>query len=252
MLLSKKLLPALLYILLISSPSFADNNAKLIYEDPTNAQEKSIQQTLKKSGAAASVVALINEKFKLPDALNIVFGGKDGPLYDPETNEILIPYTFINEVEKRFIAVKYADTGVTPAQATEDALMHTLFHEVGHALINMLDLPITGKEEDAVDGLASVLLIEFYEQGQETVISAADLFDLESTDKKTLDEADFWGEHSLDAQRYYASLCHVYGSDPDKYASVLEGTDISDERADLCIEEYETLSRSWFSLLNLQ
>ena len=182
-----------------------------------------------------------------------MFGGEDGPLYDPEINKILIPYTFIDEVKQRFVKARYSETGVTPDEATNDALMHTLFHELGHALIEMYQLPVVGKEEDAVDSLANVLLIEFYDKGQETVLSAADLFDLESEDKNgSYEEADFWDEHSLDEQRYYATLCHIYGSDPDKYASVLENTDISDDRAELCIEEYEAASRNWLKLLKIK
>ena len=224
----------------------------LEFSKPANAAETTIMKQLQAAGDAQEVVNLINQKLRLPQTLKIIFGGEDGPLYDPGSNEILVPYSFIDEVNLRFVKAKYAETGVTPKQATSDALMHTLFHELGHALVAMFDLPVVGKEEDAVDSLANVLLIEFYEQGQETVLSAADLFDLESEDKDGFEEADFWDEHSLDSQRYYSSLCHVYGSDPESYESILENTDISDDRAELCIEEYEAASRNWFKLLKLK
>ncbi|MCW9000601.1 MAG: DUF4344 domain-containing metallopeptidase, partial [Kangiellaceae bacterium] len=66
---------------------------------------------------------------------------------------------------------------------------------------------------------------------QEIALSAADLFYLESEDRTELDEQDFWGEHSLDLQRYYSTLCHVYGSDPDKYKAILEQDYFSEYRA---------------------
>jgi len=242
----------LLCCLGLMSAAYARPHATLVFDKPANAAETAILKQLRQAGDAREVVGLINEKFRLPKPLAIVFGGQEGPLYDPEINKILIPYTFIDEVKQRFVKAKYSETGVTPDEATNDALMHTLFHELGHALIAMYQLPIVGKEEDAVDSLANVLLIELYDNGQETVLSAADLFDLESEDIDNFEEADFWDEHSLDAQRYYTTLCHVYGSDPDNYASVIENTDISDDRADLCIEEYEAASRNWFKLLNLK
>src|SRR4029078_13036153 len=34
-----------------------------------------------------------------------------------------------------------------------------LHHELGHALVDLLNLPVTGKEEDAVDQLATVVLL---------------------------------------------------------------------------------------------
>lgn len=237
---------------LLATGVHARNQATLVFDKPVNAVETNILKKLKQAGDAAEVVNLVNQKLRLPKPLRIVFGGEEGPLYDPEINEILVPYTFITEVNNRFIKAKYSETGVTPDEATNDALMHTLFHELGHALIEMYQLPIVGKEEDAADSLANVLLIEFYDNGQETVLSAADLFDLESEDSNNLEEADFWDEHSLDAQRYYSTLCHVYGSDPDNYASAIEDTDISDDRADLCIEEYEAASRNWFKLLKIK
>ncbi len=237
---------------ILSGSIHARPHANLVFEKPSNAEEKTIMQALQKSGTAREVINLINQKLRLPKQLSIVFGGMEGPLYDPETNKILVPYGFIKEVNIRFVESKYAKTGVTPSEATDDALMHTLFHELGHALVNMYQLPIVGKEEDAVDSLANVLLIEFYNEGQETVLSAADLFDLESEDKNEFEEADFWDEHSLDEQRYYSTLCHVYGSDPDNYASAIENTDMSDDRAELCIEEYEAAVRNWFKLLKLK
>lgn len=247
-----KILLVICITTLFSTSAQARHKATLVFNKPNNAVEIALLQKLKKAGDAQEAVDLINEKLRLPKPLSIVFGGNDGPLYDPAINKILVPYTFLDEVNKRFIKAKYAETGVTPEEATNDALMHTLFHEIGHALVEMYRLPVVGKEEDAVDSLANVLLIEFYDQGQETVLSAADLFDLESNDKDNYEEADFWDEHSLDEQRYYTTLCHVYGSDPDNYASAIEDTDISDDRAELCIDEYEAAVRNWFKLLRIR
>jgi len=194
---------------------------------------------------------LINTRLLLRYPLEIVFGGEDGPLYDPQTKQIFIPYSFLEEVETRFEQAGYSieETGITPAQATTDALIHTIFHEIGHALVEMFAFPILGKEEDAVDSLATVLLIEFFEGGDEMAISAADLFDLESTDYDEFSEQDFWDEHSLDAQRFYNTLCMVYGSDPVTHAGLVEQVEFTEERAELCVFEYEQISESWLSLL---
>lgn len=224
--------------------------AQVIYESPSDADEAAIATDLQEAGDVEALVAFINETFDLPQPLGIIFGGEDGPLYDPETNEIYMPYTFLTEVEERFAAAEYADSmGVTEEEATTHALMHTLFHELAHALIAVYELPVVGREEDAADSLATLLLIEFYEDGQDIAISAADLFDLESADHAEFDEEDFWGEHSLDAQRHYSILCHVYGSDPEQYDHIRTDTGFSDDRAELCIEEYEVLSQNWFLLL---
>ncbi len=226
-----------------------EEQARIVYEQPTTKLEADIADKLKTSDALASVVSLINETFILPEQLDIVFGADDGPLYDPQIHKIFIPYEFMDEVESRFTEAKYAETGVTPDEATSDALMHTLFHELAHALIDLHEIPVTGKEEDAADSLASMLLIEFFEDGQEIALSAADLFDLESTDRDEFSDEDFWDEHSLDEQRYFSTLCHVYGSDPKQYGDIKQQADFSQERADSCIEEYGTMVDSWLTLL---
>ena len=252
-----KIKPILMLLALLCSitsltPAFAANKVFVKYETVSDQATQTIRKNLIKSGAAGDVASLINEKITLKYSLKVVFGGDDGPLYDPETKEIFIPYSFLEEVKERFKKALYSETGISAEQATTDALMHTLLHELGHALIPMFDFPILAKEEDAVDSLATVMLIEYFEQGQEIALSAADLFDLESNDIDMFTEEDFWDEHALDKQRFYNTLCMVYGSEPDKYSYIVDKVGFSDNRADLCIEEYEKISNSWISLLNKQ
>lgn len=229
--------------------AFAGNGAGVIFEKTANKHESTIKKQIENSGVVDDVATFINNQFNLLIPLTIKFGGEDGPLYDSGSNEIIVPYFFIQEVEDRFRNAKYSETGVSIADATRDVVMHTLFHELAHTFIFIYKLPVVGKEEDAADALASMLLIEFFENGAEIALSAADLFDLESEDITEFVEEDFWDEHSLGAQRYYSTLCHVYGSDPKKYAYLKKDIGFSQERAALCIEEYEGLFSSWSALL---
>ena len=48
------------------------------------------------------------------------------------------------------------------AEAMEFAMhdaVFTLYHETGHLLVHELDLPVLGKEEDAADALAVILIL---------------------------------------------------------------------------------------------
>ena len=240
---------------LFASVSFAADNVIVRYQQPTDVKLQPIAKKLQSDSSIQDTITLMNEEFTFPQPLTLVFGGDDGPLYDPASNDILIPYTFLEDVEQRFNAVNYASADndkANPAnvnQAVMDVLIHTLFHELAHALIATYELPIVGKEEDAADNLAAVLSIEYFENGADIAISAADLFYLEGDEITEFEEADFWDEHSLDLQRYYATLCHVYGSDDSQYAYLLEDTGFSDERGDFCIDEYERMANNWLTLL---
>ena len=235
---------------LVMTHASAEGEALVSYKEPRSADEVVIAKRLKAATDIPDVMAIINENFRLQEDLEFVFGAEDGPLYDPGINKIWIPYAFIEEVKERFVAANYAQSGVSADDATMDSLLHTLFHELAHALIYRYELPVVGKEEDAADALATVLLIRFFEDGQELAISAADLFDLESEESESeLTAESFWDEHSLDSQRYYSTLCHVYGSAPEKYGNLLAESEFSENRAEGCIEEYEILLSSWLKLL---
>ena len=233
-------------VLLVGGAAKADRVASVSYE--RDSEFSDIRELLIDEGVFDDGVQFINELFTLERDIKIVVGAEDGPLYDPSISEIQIPYWFYTEIIDRYSQIdNQADA---QAQFASDAMLHTLFHELGHALTDQLEIPIVGKEEDAVDGLASVLLLEYYDDGAEMARNAAELFALEGEDRGELTDADFWGEHSLDEQRYFSTLCHVYGSDPAKYEGLADEMEFSDDRRDLCEETYLRLVADWNTLLD--
>ncbi|WP_298768218.1 DUF4344 domain-containing metallopeptidase [uncultured Shewanella sp.] len=225
-----------------------DKKAVVLYAKPANTSEAMIKNHLINLGLIDEIVVYINEEYLLPQTLTFKIGARDGPLYDPISNEIFIPYFFIKEAKNRFSDAHYSETRVSVDDATWDALMHTLLHELAHALIAIYNLPVVGKEEDAADSLATILLIEFFNEGTEIAISAADLFYLESEDIVGSEE-DYWDEHSLDIQRFYSTICLVYGSSPEKYIDLVNDMNFSEKRLTLCIDEYQNLLDNWIVLL---
>jgi hypothetical protein len=126
--------------------------------------------------------------------------------------------------------------------------MFVFFHEIGHALVDVLELPITGREEDAVDQLSAWLLID-NEDGDDAVLNGALSFEVASRETDEVTEDDFADEHSLNEQRVYNMLCWVYGSNPDKYGAMVEDELLPAARAERCEGEYRQLDRSWSRLL---
>ncbi len=193
-------------------------------------------------------IEFINEVFTLQRDITVIVGAEAGPLYDPSVSEIYLPYHFYGEVLQRISQIENdAEQQIVFAN---DAMLHTLFHELGHALIDQLDLPVVGREEDAVDGLASMLLLEYYEDGADMAANAAELFALEGEERGELEAQDFWDEHSLDEQRYYSTICHIVGSDPQQYQGLAEEIGFSEERVDICDGIYQQLVSDWELLLD--
>ncbi len=240
----------LLLMLTVSFNTFAENSFTVLFEKPNDEYEAQVVNDLKLAELDSILDEFVNSSFEMNKRLRLIFGGDDGPLYDSEENLIVIPYAFVVETKERFAAVTSSDdSDISVEDATVDSILHTVFHELAHALIFMNEIPVVAKQEDAADSLATILLIDHFEDGQEIALSAAELFGLESLDVDTFEEQDLSDEHSLDEQRYYQTLCYIYGSDPGNYESILDVANFTDERAELCEDEYINASRSWEKLL---
>jgi hypothetical protein len=121
----------------------------------------------------------------------------------------------------------------------------TLLHEMGHLLINELQLPVLGREEDAADQLGFMGFFLLTETPRDSdfyvkLLDIADYWRLEWQRPKRSDEEIYaWDSHGLDAQRFYNIACLAYGSDPDHLEWIISATGLPDERAFGCAQEYQ-------------
>ena len=129
-------------------------------------------------------------------------------------------------------------------QFVQDNLLATLYHEIGHAMIDQLELPLFGQEEDAAD-VASVFLIDaLYEEEAaiEITYAAADMFLAlaEETGEP------YWaGTHGPDLQRYYNLACLFAGADIEARAHIGEDLGVPEDRMSWCEAEFDAAKASW-------
>ncbi len=172
--------------------------------------------------------------------------GEVNAFYNADDHSVTVCYELMEHFYKVF-----RSSGLDDRKAYDkmfDAVRFAFLHEIGHALIDIYDLPITGNEEDAADRCSSFInLTELGEDGVNAVLAAADAFDIEarnSTGKRNLAD-----EHLLQEQRFYNSLCMIYGSNTTEYAYIVEQQYLPKERAERCPQEYEQTVQSWSVLL---
>jgi hypothetical protein len=127
-------------------------------------------------------------------------------------------------------------------------VVFALMHEMGHALIDVLELPTVGREEDAVDQLATILMLNQGPTGDSLAFGAVGWF-LTKSRTELLDDLAFADDHGLDRQRVYNMICWIYGRDPKRYPEVVEEQWLPEHRAEGCPAEYQRLTRSWGKLL---
>ncbi len=124
----------------------------------------------------------------------------------------------------------------------------TFYHEIGHAMIDVLELPVLGQEEDAADVLAVVLTHNLWEEDSARSVASATAmsFLLAATAGR---ETAYWGVHGPDEQRFYNTVCLFYGADPEARADFAQLYDLPQERAEYCAEEFALADASWGTYL---
>jgi Putative metallopeptidase len=125
-------------------------------------------------------------------------------------------------------------------------------HELGHAIISEMDLPILGREEDAADVFAilaglNVVKTDFSLRVLEH--AARGWFLSARRDRKEGETLDYYGRHGLDEQRAYHIVCLMVGSDPVKFKAVADETKLPEIRRPSCGWDYDTATRSWRRVL---
>jgi hypothetical protein len=214
-----------------------------------NARFNELDAKIKKEKLLEKAADDLNKALILPN--NIFLRSKDcgepNAEFDPKTQAITVCY----ELMEHFSTL-YRSDGMKAEEADNkmfDAVRFAFLHEVGHALIYNYNLPMTGNEEDAADRCSSYINIEeLGDPGVKAVIAAADAFRIESKQKSTT-KRDMADEHLLQEQRFYNSLCMIYGSNSDKYEYFVKDGYLPKERADRCPGDYQRTVDAWKNLL---
>jgi hypothetical protein len=129
-------------------------------------------------------------------------------------------------------------------------LLFTAFHEAGHLLISEFDLPVLGREEDAVDNLATLLLLpeEKDKDGEKLILAAAQGW-FDSAAEGADAEPAWWDEHGIDQQRGFQILCLLAGADAAGFSPAARAAVMPPERIEGCAGEYDAVSASWDKVL---
>jgi hypothetical protein len=119
-----------------------------------------------------------------------------------------------------------------------------LMHEVGHALVQVLDLPAVGQEEDAADQLATLFMVN------EPMLAmwAAEFFGSGLASRQTAGSG-FADAHDFGPQRYFNILCWTFGADPDTRAYIVGASRLPPERTATCAAEFSRMRGAWERLL---
>jgi hypothetical protein len=219
------------------------------HETVSNSRYIEIDKQVKQEKLLERAADGLNHALILPH--DIYLKSKDcgdvNAFYNPDDHSVTVCYELMEQFFHDFKSEGYDDKKAYDLMF--DAIRFVFLHEIGHALIDTYKLPITANEEDAADRCSSFINIEeLGEDGVKAVLAAAEAFQVESRSSGS-HPRNMADEHLLQEQRFYNALCMLYGSDPDKYDSILTKGFLPKERAVRCPTEYQKTVESWRSLL---
>lgn len=220
-----------------------------VYSPINNPELKFLEKGFQKIKALEIIADSVNLRFKLPYDVPLIFSecGTQNAYYDSNKKELVFCYELFAYYLLLFYNLGY-DVPEASLKAAQ-VFAFVVYHELGHALIDVYDLPTTGMEEDSVDQLATLILAK-KKTGLQALESTSIWFAAEGVRESISDQLPFWDDHSLNQQRFFNVLCWMYGSSPEEYSSLVDDDLLPIERAVKCPSEYEKISKSWKTLLS--
>lgn len=211
-----------------------------------NPRYNEIDQQIKKEKLLERAADKLNRSLMLPYniALRTQDCGEPNAFYYARDHSIMVCYELMEQYYRQFKSVGMDDDKAYDKMF--DAVRFAFLHELGHALIDAYKLPVLSNEEDAADRCSSyICLTELGDEGVRAVQAAADSFKIASRSAPSGNMAD---EHLLDEQRFYNTLCMIYGSDTNKYEYLVRDNYLPRQRAARCATDFERTVQSWNDL----
>ena len=233
------------------------------YDNPNHYFEQSAKEWIQQTVYFENQIQFINSQFRLPYDVEIVVMECNviNAFYDPSTKQIIMCYELFDHISIIFEEY-YKQDIKSPSdllnRANLDVIDWIFYHEMGHALIDIYQLPVTGLEENVADQFAAYVLLEYtvFPDAvdnvqnailvQDIMFNVGTMFFIEANSGK---EHVYWTTHNLDIQRFYNVSCYAYGHSPEYNLDLITEGWLPQERAENCEYEYAVLKDSWDRIL---
>ncbi len=213
-------------------------------------QFQSVREVLQRGKFLEEIAATLSQGITLPHQVVLTIGecGKATAFYNPKFKAIVVCYELMSEM------IQATQRDLSPLASRQEieklfsgGFGFILMHELSHALIHILDLPVLGREEDAADQIAAFFLLHTETSESDMMLEGAIWLFRSKTFLYT--RRHFSDEHSVGPQRQSNLACWAFGKDPNRYQYLLRRGYLTRERAVRCGSEYTLLDSSVRKLL---
>ena len=227
------------------------NQVRIEYLAPKNPAHYHIHDRLKEARVLERIAEFLSA-FRLPRELQMKVEGCNGTVnayYEDATVQVCyeyIEYIYENTPKEPVTG------GLKPEDYVIGPTVDVFLHEFAHALFDLLEIPVLGREEDAADLFSAYLQLRVGRNAARVLILGTAFLgykEIQETMKKSLELKDFANEHGLPAQRYFNLLCMAYGFDRELFADAVVDWHLPPERAEGCENEYEQFHHAYQKLI---
>lgn len=244
-----------LAIMAICLPATTRAESELRWAPGETTLEQHLAAYLTDSKIITDLVLLLDANFNLERPIGITVGGKiderGQPSYSAEEQRIRLSYQYIEQAvraQAELVEGTTPDDSLQPGAAIDramDLVEYTLYHLVGHALINDED----SGADDLAEAVSSWLMISGFPNGAAQWINDVRAF---SAASRQLDGPadDYWHAHSVYRIRQDIMLCWALGADPDTVEPMLPAVANPLERRAQCARSWQKLDQQMRDLLD--
>ncbi|MBA2399149.1 MAG: hypothetical protein H0V72_10680 [Bradyrhizobium sp.] len=223
-----------------AAPKSKPNQIKYEYVAPKDPAHQPIHDQMKQGRALEHLQELLSP-LRLPYPLTIKVAGCDGTINAWYNDEVItVCYELLAEILKN-APPKDLPIGISRADTILGPVLAVFLHETAHALFNMLQIPVLGREEDAADQFTAYVMLKLSkDEARRMILGSAYHHTVQIPGPQvTVPVRSYSDDHSTAAQRMFNILCLGYGADKKLFADVVEKDFLPKGRAELCDREYE-------------
>jgi hypothetical protein len=234
-----------------AAPKSKPNQIRYEYVPPKDPAHQTIHDQMKQGRALEHLQELLSP-IRLPYPLTLKVAGCDGVMNAFYNNEVItVCYELLANILKNAPA-QDLPIGLSRADTVLGPVLDIFLHETGHAVINMLEIPVLGRQEDAADQFSAYLMLRLGKEEARRMLlgSAYQYMTQQPGPQVTVQVEAFSDEHSTSAQRAYSILCIAYGADKKLFADIVEKDFLPKRRAESCEMDYEDLTLAMTKLIS--
>ncbi|MEM6986162.1 MAG: DUF4344 domain-containing metallopeptidase [Pseudomonadota bacterium] len=196
------------------------------------------EQALHQSGMVQDAASLGETPLDWPDALTIVAGGAGSPHYDPSSQTIYLPATYLAEAVRA--QDNFEESRQNALKSGLDMVEYTLYHLLGQAVV--------GEQVDSVDpaveDASTWLMVSSFPNGGEQWLANLRAF-ARASQKLDGPLSEYWHSHALYRLREKQLNCLVFGSNIAHFANLYPGVSENPDAAQACVEAWQALDRQF-------